>query len=644
MDPAIIEKTYSAVVVQLRHIPFLLLQAVAIVGCVAILLLYRNRVRLFSRDSLAIGIIMGLTCFLMMTILHEQMRSILKLVAALDFIFIAGVLGGWRNALVTLVMVFVARALIGGALYLDVAVLDFTFFAVSGVAAHAYLFTNEDGVPSLKSILLLLWRFVTGEASFLLVWLLDMVSTDLFTDVMIRRALGSWTVSVCVIMPIVLLVRQAAVMERLVFCDPVTGLPNRREMEHRLHKVLRSKQKRQVRRTLLLIRLENFSLMTQNYGHRWMDRFCAAMGQYLRKHCREELGAYSSALFSFSENAYALVLRHSTREDVQETGLAHRLHSALHLAAKQPQGALQPVFGISVMDIDFTPNFDEVRFLRSLSLLDEYSSGAVLFFEPTLTKQIAQNEYILSKLMHWEAHGGVPVWFQPKVLLAEGICYGAEALLRVPEASGEGYINPHGLLITAEKCGLRQGLEWGIVCSVVERLAMLPPDLAHMQVSVNLTPDVFSEPDFGIRMLDLLAAKGVAPQRLVVEVIETSKFKGTDVVQANMAALAEAGVKLSLDDFGTAYASISLLSRYHFRELKLDYSMISNIDNPRMREAILLSIEGARRYDSSIVAEGIETEEQRRMLLEMGVRHGQGFLFGRAMPYEAFVAFAQEHR
>ena len=101
---------------------------------------------------------------------------------------------------------------------------------------------------------------------------------------------------------------------------------------------------------------------------------------------------------------------------------------------------------------------------------------------------------------------------------------------------------------------------------------------------------------------------------------------------------------MSLDDFGTGYASISLLSQYSFYELKLDYSMISNINNPRMREAILLSVDGARRYHAFVVAEGVETEEQRDMLIDMGIRYGQGFLFGKAMPFDDFLIFAEQNR
>lgn len=634
---------YAKVAQNFPPLHFLSLQAVAIVGCVAILLLYRGRLGISFSNLPGIGLVMGLACFLIMAMLHDRMQSTLKPLMVLDFIFVAGLLGGWRNVLVALVLVAFSRYTFGGAKFLLPAVLDYVFIALASLLAHSQYYIKQQGIPGLKSIVaILVLRVLSAEASFFIVGALGLVPHDIIMTVLIRRAIGSCTVSALIIVPTMLLIRQATLQEQQFFRDPVSGLPNRRELERQLREQISNHDEWNIPQTMLLVKLDNITLMTQSYGYAWVEKFFAETGQHLLSHSqRRSLLAYSPQLFYFSERGYAILLRNVTKAGVQQGGMAASLLSALTLATQQPSGALQPVFSISVVDISLSQDFDVVRFLRSLSLLRENQPGGVCFVEATLEQQITLNEYILTRLAQWGEEGGVPVWLQPKVLLDSRSCYGAEALLRVPTANGDSYINPHSLLLTAEDYNKRQQLEWGIVQAVVGCLDKMPPSLQHLQISVNLTPDVFNEPGFGRRLHELLDTRGISRERLVVEVIETSRFAPSDVVQENIAALVDAGIKLSLDDFGTAYASISLLSRYHFRELKLDYSMISNIDDPRMREAIAMSIDGARRYDASIVAEGIETEAQRKLLLTMGVQHGQGFLFGRAMPFDNFVVYAQ---
>lgn len=148
---------------------------------------------------------------------------------------------------------------------------------------------------------------------------------------------------------------------------------------------------------------------------------------------------------------------------------------------------------------------------------------------------------------------------------------------------------------------------------------------------------------FGERVCALLAGKGIPSRRLVLEIIETDRLpQGDAVLKENMALITKAGIGLSLDDFGTGYSSISVLSTFPFQELKLDYSMISAMDDPRVRAAVLLSVEGAKRYDAKVVAEGIESGEQLRQLREIGIEFGQGYLFGKAMPLQDVIRYAKE--
>jgi diguanylate cyclase len=132
----------------------------------------------------------------------------------------------------------------------------------------------------------------------------------------------------------------------------------------------------------------------------------------------------------------------------------------------------------------------------------------------------------------------------------------------------------------------------------------------------------------------LLHEMAVPAHRLSIEVTEMSRIPTTDVVQQNFDTLIAAGVRLALDDFGTGYAALTLLARFPFEEVKIDHWMTSRLDQSRFREAIALAFESAERYGAKLVTEGIETEEQSRLLMQMGIRFGQGYLYSPAVPLD----------
>ena len=131
------------------------------------------------------------------------------------------------------------------------------------------------------------------------------------------------------------------------------------------------------------------------------------------------------------------------------------------------------------------------------------------------------------------------------------------------------------------------------------------------------------------------------PQLLYVEIAKDGHVPDVETVRTNIAVLQGAGVGLSLDDFGTGYSALTTLATIPFTEVKIDHSMISRIDQPRMREAVSLALESATRYNATLVAEGVETEDQSTLLLEMGVLVGRGYLFSKAVPMETLIQISR---
>jgi len=159
-------------------------------------------------------------------------------------------------------------------------------------------------------------------------------------------------------------------------------------------------------------------------------------------------------------------------------------------------------------------------------------------------------------------------------------------------------------------------------------------------ISVNISAESLSKPDFGLQVNMLLQQQGVPGSALCLEVVEWSDVLQMPQVEQNMALLAQAGVCLSLDDFGVGYSTLMLLTQFAFAEVKLEQSLIATIDNRKSRTVIALAVEVAHRSGARVVAEGTETPYELERVRELGVDLAQGYLFSPAMPLAQFLHFS----
>jgi EAL domain-containing protein (putative c-di-GMP-specific phosphodiesterase class I) len=159
-----------------------------------------------------------------------------------------------------------------------------------------------------------------------------------------------------------------------------------------------------------------------------------------------------------------------------------------------------------------------------------------------------------------------------------------------------------------------------------------------MPVAVNVSPRSLLDPRFPEAVKTALAAHGLPPEALVLELTESLMLSQLEVVDEVLGALRGAGIMLALDDFGTGYSSLSTLARVPVQELKIDRSFVADMDSPAEAAVVRSTVELGRSLEVMVVAEGVESEEQRRRLWELGCPTGQGYLFARAMPLDALLA------
>jgi EAL domain-containing protein (putative c-di-GMP-specific phosphodiesterase class I) len=224
---------------------------------------------------------------------------------------------------------------------------------------------------------------------------------------------------------------------------------------------------------------------------------------------------------------------------------------------------------------------------------------------------------------------------------ASGVLTGAEALVRWQQPT-RGLVLPENFIALAESTGLIVPLGRWVMNKVCEQLSLWSKksDTAHLSLAVNVSARELQESDFVPYVLKCLRQWSVAPNLLRIELTESVLAHRVDDIIVIMHALKEHGVGFALDDFGTGYSSLSYLKLLPLDLLKIDRSFIRDVLNDPNDAAIARTIVAlGTSLGLSVVAEGVETNEQRHFLASIGCYAYQGFLFGNPMPMDQFEAF-----
>ncbi|MND13717.1 Phytochrome-like protein cph2 [compost metagenome] len=230
------------------------------------------------------------------------------------------------------------------------------------------------------------------------------------------------------------------------------------------------------------------------------------------------------------------------------------------------------------------------------------------------------------------------IWLQPQVNIASGEVCGAEVLLRQRQEDGS-WLLPPDLIERIEACGLIVPVGYWVMEEACRQLAAWQSQGIMLPLSVNVSLLQLLHHDRGTEMLTLLSRYRIAPGTLIIEITESRRLDDPRMVVSLLRPLREAGVRIALDDFGMGYAGLRQLQ--HMKSLPVDILKIDKafIDMlPEDTSMVPAIIQLARGLNLRIVAEGVEREEQHRWLQEAGVDIGQGYLFGCALPQEAFAA------
>jgi EAL domain-containing protein (putative c-di-GMP-specific phosphodiesterase class I)/GGDEF domain-containing protein len=260
----------------------------------------------------------------------------------------------------------------------------------------------------------------------------------------------------------------------------------------------------------------------------------------------------------------------------------------------------------------------------------------IQFFEPEQMEKAQQRLTQESDILTALDNNRFAIWLQPQVNLLTGRVESAEALLRVQQEDGSWEL-PDGLIDDIESCGLMVTVGYWVLEESCRLLAAWQERGIALPLSVNLSALQLMHPTMVSEMLELINRYRIKPDTLILEVTESRRIDDPNEAVAILKPLRNAGIRIALDDFGMGYAGLRQLQ--HMKTLPVDVLKIDKtfVDGlPEDNSMVQAIIQMARSLNLKVIAEGIETEVQRDWLAEAGVETGQGFLFARAVPSQAF--------
>lgn len=238
------------------------------------------------------------------------------------------------------------------------------------------------------------------------------------------------------------------------------------------------------------------------------------------------------------------------------------------------------------------------------------------------------------------SHNQLTLYYQPQSDEA-GQIIGAEALIRWHHPT-RGTISPDNFIPLAEQIGLIRPLgHWvlGTACAQLVKWSQ-QPETANLSLAINVSAQEFKQDDYVAQVLSVLERSGACPSLLKIELTESMLVNDVDDIISKMTALKAAGIRISLDDFGTGYSSLTYLKKLPLDQLKVDQSFVREMLSSPHDEAIVRTVVSlAQRMELEVIAEGVETEEQRQFLQSIGCFSIQGYLLSRPLSIQDFNAF-----
>jgi len=433
-------------------------------------------------------------------------------------------------------------------------------------------------------------------------------------------------------------------IEHLVFYDQLTQLPNRRLLLDRLRQALAACARSRRRGAILFIDLDDFKTLNDTQGHDVGDLLLQQVARRLLTCVRAgdtvaRLGGdeFVVMLEDLSEIPHAA----ATRAEIVGEKILVAFALPYHLAGHEHHSTGS--IGVTLFS-DYRETVDDLLKRADLAMYRAKGAGrnTLRFFDPEMQAAVTARAALEVDLRRGVREEQFVLHYQPQVD-GKGRVTGAEALVRWHHPR-RGLVLPAEFIPLAEETGLIQPLGlWVLKTACAQLVAWSSrPDTAHLTLAMNVSAREFRHPEFVAGALAAIDGSGADPQKLMLEFTEGPLLENMEETIAKMTALKARGEGFALDDFGTGYSSLSYLKHLPLNQLKIDQSFVRDVLTDPNDAAIARTIMAlGQSLGLAVIAEGVETEEQRDFLARQGCQAFQGFLFGRPGPAEALQETAE---
>lgn len=419
----------------------------------------------------------------------------------------------------------------------------------------------------------------------------------------------------------------------LAHYDALTGLPNRVTMLETLEKQIRLPFVKGRERALLWLDLDNFKWVNDTLGHPAGDELLKLVADRITLKCEQ-----SDTVARLGGDEFAISIeraggRHEVEKFVEE--LSAELARPYLLMGSNARCSAS--IGIRIFDA-YTVDSETLLKHADLALYQAKSNGRSgwCLFTPDLELRARARREVEQDLQRALEKNELVVYFQPQIDAKTRKLVGCEALLRWMHPT-KGLIFPGDFIEAAEDSGLITRLGDWVIRAALEQARRLPADV---RVAVNISPLQVHSANLFPTIVNALAKNDLDPSRLDLEITESVLMTDTDFTLERLHQLKKLGVRISLDDFGTGFSSLSYLRNFPFDKIKIDKSFISDMETSEDSRAITVATLGlAKALGLRCTAEGVETEFQSKFLSDNGCDELQGFFISRAQPIDMLGHF-----
>jgi diguanylate cyclase (GGDEF)-like protein/PAS domain S-box-containing protein len=436
-------------------------------------------------------------------------------------------------------------------------------------------------------------------------------------------------------------------LERQAHFDELTRLPNRVRLSQLLDDAMAAADRDGYLLVVCYLDLDRFKPVNDRYGHAAGDRLLAELAGRLRSALRSR-ERWTDSAARLGGDEFVLLLRAGTLEEARlAVERVLRVVSQPYLVdpAQEPVQVTASM-GATVYPVDRSDPDTLLRHAdHAMYGAKQAGRNGYLFFDPEHRRRTEQRVMAIGRIQEALDQQEFVLYYQPKVDMRSGRVLGFEALLRW-EHPQQGLVAPLQFLPLIENTGLSSRVGDWVLAQALEHLSQWRRNGLDFSVSVNISARHLQEPDFAMRLSELLArhAESLAPH-LELEMLETAAHADIEATSALVARCQGIGVRFALDDFGTGYSTLTYLKRLPVDVLKIDRSFVHHMLDDEQDRAIVEGVIGlARTFGCTVVAEGVESPAQARTLLDLGCDIGQGTGIAAPMPAAQVAAWVREYR